>query len=74
MMANQPGPAEFLEGDEVVLARGSYQGTLGIFVRFRRDAHWADIMERNGRMRSHPVEWLAHSTGSTLGFANGGAK
>lgn len=74
MMTNQPGPAEFLEGDEVVLARGSYQGTLGIFVRFRKDAHWADIKERNGRMRSHPVEWLAHSASSTRGFASGSAQ
>ena len=74
MMGNTAVDTKFLEGDEVVLAGGTYQGTQGVFVRFRQDANWADIMERNGRMRSHPVEWLAHSTGSTLGFANGGAK
>lgn len=51
----------FREGDEVVLDRGTYQGTLGVFVRLRKDVKWADIMERNGALRSHPVVWLAHS-------------
>ena len=53
---------EFREGDEVVLAEGSYQGTLGIFLRLKKDVKWADITERNGAVRSHPVEWLAHAT------------
>ncbi len=52
---------EFREGDQIVLARGSYQGSLGVFLRLREDARWADIAERNGSIRSHPVEWLAHS-------------
>ena len=69
MTGNRPVEKEFIEGDEVVLARGSYQGTLGVFVKFREDAHWADVMERSGQMRSHPVEWLAHSTDATPGFA-----
>ena len=73
-MSDQSAETGFRESDEVVLAKGSYQGTLGIFVRFRKDPRWADIMERNGRMRSHPVEWLAHSNSSTPGLANGGAK
>jgi hypothetical protein len=51
----------FREGDEVVLAYGAYQGTLGVFVRLRKDVKWADIMERNGALWSHPVEWLAHA-------------
>jgi hypothetical protein len=29
---------KFREGDQVVLARGSYQGSLGVFLRFREDA------------------------------------
>ena len=51
----------FHEGDEVVLVEGTYQGTLGVFVRLRDDVAWADIMERNGAVRSHPVAWLGHS-------------
>jgi hypothetical protein len=54
------GPA-FREGEEVVLANGTYQGTLGVFLRLREDANWADIKERNGVIRSYPVIWLAHS-------------
>ncbi len=51
----------FHEGDEVVLATGTYQGTPGVFLHLRQDAKWADIAERGGGIRSHPVEWLAHS-------------
>jgi len=51
----------FHEGDEVVLAEGTYQGSLGVFLRLRDDIKWADITERNGAIRSHPVEWLAHA-------------
>jgi hypothetical protein len=57
-MNTQP---EFQEGDAVVLAEGTYQGTPGIFLRLRQDPKWADITERDGSVRSHPVEWLAHS-------------
>jgi hypothetical protein len=51
----------FHEGDEVVLVQGTYQGTLGVFVRFRNDFTWADIAERNGDVRSHPVAWLGQA-------------
>ena len=51
----------FHEGDQVVLAEGSYQGTPGVFLRLREDVKWADITERDGSVRSHPVAWLAHS-------------
>jgi len=60
MMTNGHVGAAFREGDEVVLAKGSYQGTLGVFVRLKEDVNWADIMERNGSVRSHPVAWLDH--------------
>jgi len=53
--------AAFRQGDEVVLAEGTYQGTPGVFLRLRDDVRWADITERNGRIRSHPVVWLEHS-------------
>jgi len=62
MMRHEPSVRTiFREGDEVVLAEGTYQGTLGVFVRFRTDVHWADITERDGSIRSHPVAWLDHS-------------
>jgi hypothetical protein len=57
----------FHKGDEVVLAEGTYQGTHGVFLRLKPDAQWADITERNGGIRSHPVEWLAHSTDAIRG-------
>ncbi len=55
----------FQKGDEVELVRGSYQGTLGVFVELRADVKWADITERNGEVRRHPVEWMGHSRGAT---------
>ena len=67
--ARPAGPA-FREGDEVVLAEGSYQGTLGVFLRLREDPNWADITERDGNVRSHPVAWLGHSKGAVPGNVN----
>jgi hypothetical protein len=52
----------FHKGDEIYLAKGSYQGTLGVFLNLKQDPKWADILERNSQVRSHPVEWLQHST------------
>jgi hypothetical protein len=63
------GAGAFREGDEVVPAAGTNQGTLGIFRRLRSDVNWADIKERNGSIRSHPMAWLAHSTYATPGFS-----
>jgi hypothetical protein len=51
----------FREGDEVVMTDGTYQGTLGVFLRLRKDVNWADITERNGSVRSHPVVWMGHA-------------
>ena len=59
--AAHPG---FREGDEVVLAEGTYQGTPGVFLHLREDVNWADIAERNGSIRSHPVAWLALGRGA----------
>ena len=58
MMSAQPAGPTFREGDEVVLAKGSYQG---VFLHVKVDTNWADIRERNGGIRSHPVTSLAHS-------------
>lgn len=60
-------PAAFREGDEVVLVGGSYVGTLGVFLRLRPDARWAEMTERNGSVRSHAVEWMAHAKDFTPG-------
>ena len=65
MMNLQPENQTFREGDEVELAQGTYPGTLGVFLRLKTDANWADITERNGEIRSHPVKWLAHSARTT---------
>ncbi len=59
-MTMQPENQRFREGDEVMLAQGTYPGTLGVFLRLKKDANWADITERDGDIRSHPVKWLAH--------------
>lgn len=53
----------FKEGEEVVIVAGPYDGTPGVFLRLRADVRWADISERNGRIRRHPVSWLAHAAG-----------
>ena len=60
-METKSGTA-FQEGDEVVLARGSNRGTPGRFLRLRPDPRWAEITERNGVVKMHPTEWLAHVT------------
>ncbi len=70
MTSDQVAGAAFREGDEVVLADGTYPGTPGVFLRLREDANWADITERSGRVRSHPVEWLAHAASAIPGSAN----
>lgn len=67
MMSATPAGTAFREGDEVVLAHGTYQGTPGVFLRLREDVKWADITERNGSIRSHPLTWLAHSAGAVPG-------
>lgn len=70
MMGTQLASRAFREGDEVVLANGTYQGTPGVFLRLREDANWADITERDGNVRSHPVTWLAHSASPIPGPVN----
>ena len=56
-----PMDVSFSEGDEIVLAKGPYTGTPGVFLRSRADIKWAEIAERNGTIRSHPLEWLARA-------------
>ena len=52
---------EFKDGDNVVLAEGTYQGTPGVFIQLRQDENWAEIRESCGVVRCHPVVWLQHS-------------
>jgi hypothetical protein len=61
MMNSQLDNRTFREGDEVVLAQGTYPGIMGVFLRLKEDPNWADITERSGEIRSHPAKWLAHS-------------
>ena len=61
MERNRPVGTPFREGDYVVLAEGTYPGTLGVFLRLKEDVNWADIAERSGVVRSHPVAWLDHA-------------
>ncbi len=65
MLGTRPAGPEFREGDHVVLAEGTYQGTPGVFLRLKEDVKWADVTERDGSIRSHPVEWLAHAAGAS---------
>ncbi len=67
MMSTRPAGPTFREGEEVVLAQGTHQGTLGVFLRLREDVNWADIREPSGDVRSHPVIWLAHSASAIPG-------
>jgi len=63
----------FHGGDGVVLARGTYQGTVGIFGRLRPDVKWAEITAHNGAVRCHPVEWLELSPAAAPVAADGSA-
>jgi hypothetical protein len=56
---------EFREGDEVVLTAGTYQGTRGVFMHLQEDVKWAEIVELNGNIRSHPVAWIALAADAT---------
>ena len=70
MINSRPVATEFREGDQIVMAEGTYQGTPGVFVRFREDANWAEIRDRDGSISSHPVLWLAHSADTIQGSRN----
>jgi hypothetical protein len=51
---------KFQTGDKVFLGEGPNQGTPGVFLKLLEDITWADITERNGRVRRHPISWLRH--------------
>jgi len=55
----QPTDAlNFRKPDKVFLAKGPYQGTVGVFLNLGDDPKWAEILEKNSHLRSHPVEWF----------------
>ena len=60
--AAETPPCPFHNGDRVFLARGSYQGTTGIFLNLRDDPKWADVREPDASVRRHPVEWMREDT------------
>jgi hypothetical protein len=64
MTSIRPIASGFREGETVVLARGTYPGTGGVFLRLREDPAWADIQESGGAIVSHPVAWLDHCPGT----------
>ena len=56
------GTIEFKEGNNLmVLADGMYPCTRGVFIRLSKDVNWAEVRERNGEVRCHPVVWLRHT-------------
>jgi hypothetical protein len=58
---SRPSVQTFHKADAVVLTKGSYEGTIGTFLNLKDDdPKWADILEQNSEVRSHPVEWLQH--------------
>ena len=59
--ATSPAAGSFHSGDRIYLAKGSYEGTTGIFLQLKADPKWADIREPNDSIRAHPVEWMALS-------------
>ena len=70
MIHATPNQVLFHEGDQVTLAKGTYQCTLGVFLRLKDDTNWADIRERDGRVRSHPTAWLALTADTPWGAAS----
>jgi len=69
MTSTPPAAPTFREGDQIVLAHGPYQGTPCVFLRLRPDINWAEITDRNGEIRRHPVIWLAHAASAASGYA-----
>jgi hypothetical protein len=68
------GANSFRKGDQVVLTSGPYKGTPGIFLRLRTDVGWADLEERNGSVRCHPVTWISHSSVAQIPVSVGSEK
>lgn len=67
MTSIRPIAPGFQEGEAVVLARGTYQGTRGVFLHLRDDPDWADIAESGGSICNHPVAWLDHVARTVAG-------
>jgi len=46
-----------------VLTQGTYRGTFGVLLHLWEDIEWTDVTERNGKIRSRPVAWIALAGG-----------
>ena len=57
---------KFHPGDEVILVEGSHKFARGKFLRLKKDVEWGAIEEPNGKITSHPVEWMRHYSGPPL--------
>jgi hypothetical protein len=54
---------KFHAGDEVILAEGPHKYVHGTFLGLKEDVEWAAIKEANGKVNSHPVEWMSSYRG-----------
>ena len=64
----------FHSGDRVILAKGPYKYTRGIFLALKQDVKWAAIRESNGVANSHPVDWLRSDSDESSADATIGRK
>ena len=55
---------KFRIGDDVILVDGTNKYVRGKFLKLNHDVEWAAIEEGNGRISSHPVEWMRSYTES----------
>ena len=51
----------FRAGDDVFMPEGPCQGTPGVFLALGEDANWAEIRQRGGAVKRHPVIWMRHA-------------
>jgi hypothetical protein len=50
-MSTNVAETGFCEGEEIVLAQGTYQDTPDIFVGYSKDTNWTEIQEGGGNIR-----------------------
>jgi len=63
-MSDRPVATESAKATKLCWPRAHTRALRVFFVGLTKDANWADIEERSGSVRSHPVAWLDHSNGA----------